>query len=63
MTVEKLRKLVQADKKSQNQLSKEFGMLPSTFSRKIRGQKIIMLDEAKAFADYFGMTIEELFFN
>ncbi len=47
----------------QEQMAKVIGVAPNTYNFKENGKTSLSLDEAKKIADYFGITIDELFFN
>jgi len=47
----------------QEEIAKILGMSLSTYSCKEKGTRQFTLDEAKKICDYFGVTIEEIFFS
>lgn len=51
------------NKINQNEMAKLLGVAPNTYSFKENGKVHLSLNEAKIIADFFGLTIDELFFE
>jgi putative transcriptional regulator len=47
----------------QEEVAKHLGMSLSTYNCKENGSRKFTVDEAKKVCDYFGVSIEEIFFN
>ena len=60
--MEKVKKLRLSRNLSQERIAGWLNMSVSTYSKKENGRLKWSLEEAKKLAEYFGMTIEEIFF-
>lgn len=58
----RLRMLREENGKTQEEMAKVLGISEPNYSKKESGQVKVSLLEAKIVSDYFGMTIEEIFF-
>lgn len=59
----KLKGLIAENEMTHSETAEVIDVSPNTFSRKINKISPFTLAEAKKLADYFGVTIEELFFS
>jgi len=58
----KLKGKIAENNLTQKEAAKIIGVAHNTFSRKMNGKTPFTLPEARKLADYFGMTVDELFF-
>ncbi|MCF8002521.1 MAG: helix-turn-helix domain-containing protein [Halanaerobiales bacterium] len=58
----KLKGLIAQNDMTQRDIASLINVAPNTLSRKMNGKTPFTLPEAKIIADFFGITIDELFF-
>lgn len=63
INLKKLRLLRLQNEKTERELAEMLSIATNTYHNKEKGQRAIKLEEAKKLADYYNVSIEELFFK